>query len=120
MTEPIKNPIEVLPPQDFDSFMSPVVQEADITHVSKQIFNGLDIDLKSQVTDTEVKLLTKIKFLEARFGLENTKQLADSFLRMRVSLNRQSRREFVEVANGERKAKEGGWLARFMGQGGTQ
>lgn len=94
-------------------------QESNIKTVSKELFNNNAIDLKSEVTHDEINDLTRIRFLKEAFGISHTDSLIVSFLSLRVSKNRQSRREFIEALQTEnRNANQGGnFFSRLLGGG---
>lgn len=94
--------------------------DSNIKTVSKELFSSKDIDLKTEVSHNEINEITKINFLKARWGVDNIEVLTDSFLRLRVSKERKSRREFVETVQLEGRNQQGGsFLSRMFGGGGN-
>lgn len=94
-------------------------QDSTIKTVSKELFSSKDIDLKTEVSHNEINQIVKLNFLKARWQVDNIEVLTDSFLRLRVSKERKSRREFVETVQLENKnAQGGGWMSKLFGGGG--
>jgi hypothetical protein len=103
---------------DFEALLMPQEQQHDITAVSKEMFNAKDMDIKTELSDDEIKLLVRVRFLETKFQITNMQDAISNFFRMRASLKRQSRGEFVDVSQAERKSREGGnWLSKVFGNG---
>jgi len=96
-------------------------QENSIKTVSKELFNTNGIELKSEVDHDEINNITRLHFLKEKFGISNVDTLVSSFLRLRVSKDRKSRREFIEALQTEnRNSNPGGSLmARMFGGGGS-
>lgn len=111
--------ITTMPAKDLieDSLEFPLQDESDIKAVSKELFSGKEIDLRTQVSADEINLVTKIRFLEEKFGIKNVKPLLASFLNLRVSLDRKSRTEFIQAITGEQEKKnKDSWWGKFFGQ----
>lgn len=95
-----------------------VDQEHHVKSVSKELFNRENIDLKTEVSHDEINHVTKIRFLQDKFGVDNVDILLKSFLNLRVSKKRQSRREFIEALQTEnRNSQGGGFMSRLFGGG---
>lgn len=97
-----------------------VESENAIKSVSKELFNRGNIDLKSEVSHNEVNHISKIRFLDTTFGVKNMDSVIDSFLSLRVSLQRKSRHEFIDALQTERRNATGGnWVQRMFQRGGN-
>lgn len=93
--------------------------ETHIKSVSKELFSVGDIDLKTEVTHNEINAITKLRFLQNKFGVANINNLIDSLLSLRVSKARKSRREFIDSLQAERRNEQGGnFLSKIFGGGG--
>lgn len=95
--------------------------ESHATNVSKELFNSDKIDLKTEVSYNEINDLTRLRFLEKKFGLDNVDNIIESFLSLRVSLRRKSRAEFIQALQTENKREEGGnWFTKMFSRGGGE
>lgn len=93
-----------------------VETENQVKSVSKELFNRKSIDLKTDVSHDEINNLTRLRFLAERFNVKNVDLLTESFLSLRVSKNRASRREFIEALQSERREKQqGGFFSKLFG-----
>lgn len=83
--------------------------------IAKELFISDRIDLRTEVTKDEINLITKLRFLDKRLGLENVDLLLDSFLNLRVSLDRKSRGEFIRALtpNSAGEPPKSGWRRLF-------
>jgi hypothetical protein len=94
-------------------------QETHIKSVSKELFSVGAIDLKTEVTHNEINAITKLRFLENKYGVSNINTLINSLLALRVSKGRKSRREFIDSLQAERRNEQGGnWMTKLFGGGG--
>lgn len=97
-----------------------VETDSHVKSVSRELFNRSNIDLKTEVNHDEINQVTKIRFLEDKFGIANADVLIQSFLALRVSKERKSRREFVESLQTENKNAQGGFgqaISKLFGGG---
>lgn len=95
-------------------------QDNNIKSVSKELFSGEgEIDLKTEVSHDEVNMITKLRFLELKAELSNVDLLIDSFLKLRVSMARKSRQEFINALRSEDEGVQSSGvlskLKRFIG-----
>lgn len=103
-----------------NTLQSEVEQEHHVKSVSKELFNKENIDLKTEVSHDEINQITKIRFLQDKFEVANVNILLKSFLNLRVSKKRQSRREFIDALQTEnRNAQGGGFFSRLFTGGGN-
>ncbi len=97
-----------------------VRDETDIKAVSKELFSSEDIDVKTEVSYDEINMISKIRFLEHKFGIKNVGPLLKSFLSLRVSLARKSRKEFITGIRGEdanqQEEDRRGLMRRWLGK----
>lgn len=92
-----------------------------IKSVSKELFSGKEVSLKSEVSHDEINDITRLHFLKEKFGVSNIDVLIQSLLELRVSKDRKSRREFVETVTAEKKSADGSnFLSRALGLGAPQ
>lgn len=84
-----------------------VEQDNQVKSVSKELFNKVQIDLKTEVTHDEINNIARLRFLEDKYNVRNINTLIDSFLRLRVSKNRKSRQEFIQALQTETKNAQG-------------
>lgn len=99
-----------------DDLQSEVESEHHVKSVAKELFNKENIDLKTDVSHDEIMQITKIRFLETSFRVENVDVLLKSFLNLRVSKERKSRKEFVDTLQTENRNQQGmGFGAKLSG-----
>jgi hypothetical protein len=94
-----------------------VEEDNEIKAVSRELFTKKEIDVKTEVSYNEINQISKIRFLENKFEIKNVQPLLESFLSLRVSMNRKSRLEFIKAIKGEEDMAETrlGKLKRFFG-----
>lgn len=96
-----------------------VESDNNIKSMGKELFSSKDVDLKTEVSHNEINHLVRLQFLDSRFNIDNVGVLSKTFMRLRVSLERKSRREFVETVQLEnRNAQGGNFFTRLFGGGG--
>jgi flagellin-specific chaperone FliS len=78
--------------------MNEDVGKAGMRHLFEKL-NPKELMLKSHLTDNEIKKITKILFLAEQLELPQLRQMVDVFLRLRVSLNREGRKEVISALN---------------------
>jgi hypothetical protein len=101
------------------SLSQTVESENTIKSVSKELFTHSNIDVKTEVSHDEINNLTRLRFLRDRFNVQNVDTLTQSFLALRVSKDRKSRREFIEALQSENRSSQGGnFLSKMFGGGG--
>ncbi len=98
---------------------SEIESDSHVKSVSKELFTNNAIFLKTEVSHDEIPNITRILFLRDRFGVQNMDTAINSFLSLRVSKDRKSRKEFIESLQSEnRNAQGGGWVSKLFGQSG--
>lgn len=93
-----------------DNLSQTVETDSSIKTVAKELFNRTNIDLKTEVTHDEINQITKLRFLQVKFGVSNVDVLIHSLLGLRVSKNRKSRGEFVNIVQTENRNQQSGGL----------
>lgn len=73
-----------------------ITQEAVPQSISKELLSGKEIMTRTEVSHNDINNITRLAFLQDKFGLENVQILKESLLTLRVSKDRKSRKEFVE------------------------
>lgn len=64
----------------------------------KAVFSTNDIQVKSDLKETQIIPILKLYMFDDIYGCDITSKIADKFLTLAISKNRQSRKEFVELA----------------------
>lgn len=85
----------------------PVVSETHIKSVSKELFTDENIDLKTELKHDEINNLMRCSVLVDLFGITALENATHNFKRHRVSLNRQSRKEFTDSLQTENRNAQG-------------
>lgn len=93
--------------------------EHQVKSIGKEVFNTKDIDVRSDITHNEINHITKLRFWESKFGTD-VEHLVQSHLRLRLSKDRKSRGELVNIVQTEQRNAQGGiqW-GKLFGQGGN-
>ena len=73
-----------------------------------------NIDLRTDLSDHEIKCLTKIMYLQTLVNIPNINMLPVKFMRLKVSRNRKSRSEFVDTV--KVKQEPSGLFSRWTGR----
>lgn len=84
-----------------------VTSEHHLQTLSKELFSKFNIELKTELSHNEINHVTKLLFLNDRHMISNVDVLISSFLKLRVSKDRKSRREFVESLQTEARNQQG-------------
>lgn len=103
-------------------FGRPVETENSVKSVAKELFSNDVIDLKTEISHNEINNLTRLRFMQEKFRLQsggNLDHVIASFLRLRVSKDRKSRKEFIEALQTETRNSQGGsFMQKLFGGGG--
>lgn len=113
----IEHPIDGMTETLIESdLLQPVENDNQFRAASKELFNEKDIDTKTELSHDDITGVTKLRFLEERYGVRNIPILVNSLLTLRISKNRKSREEFIESLQAERRSKQGGSIMdKFKG-----
>src|SRR6056297_2067063 len=67
----------------------------------KELFDIIDIDVKTELSSEQVMIISRMRvysnFLKKKYGIKNFNNLIESFLKLQVSKDRSSRKEFVDA-----------------------
>lgn len=91
-----------------------VTSEHHLQTLSKELFSKHNIELKTEVSHNEINHITKLLFLQDRLLIDNVDVLISAFLKLRVSKERKSRREFVESLQTEARNQQGSGFMNSM------
>ena len=80
-----------------DLFDSAMQGDSEQFMIAKELFNGKEIDLKTELTDPEINAISKGEFLMGVCNIPALGIFLTAFKRHRVSLKREGRKEFVTV-----------------------
>lgn len=93
-------------------FGSEVGNDADIV---KELFNPADIEIKTELTDKEVKLISKLDLAAAITNSTQLKFILNKLQLHKVSKNRMSRTEVVQAIGGLKNMETGGSFMNNLG-----
>lgn len=100
-----------------DSLNQPLETSNSYKSASKELFTSKNVDVKTEVTHDEINNITRLRFLQARYGVRNVEVIIDTFLTLRVSMERKSRKEFIDALQSERREKIGGGFLKKLAGG---
>lgn len=86
-----------------DTLQQEVIQESNIKSISKELFAKTDLEVKTELTHNEINQITKLLFLQEKLLISDVRTLIQSFLSLRISKKRQSRKEFIESLQTEQR-----------------
>lgn len=95
-------------------------QDNDIKAISRELLSKHNIEAKTELSHDEIIFVTKLRFLENRYGVRNVHVLVESLETLRVSMDRKSRREFIDALQTENRNSQatgfwGGFKKMFTG-----
>ena len=90
-----------------DLFGSMMQGDSERLQIAKELFTAENIDMKTEMTASEVNSFARAEFIKEIFAQDSLSLFIDKFERLRVSMGRKGRAEFVECVK-ERKQDEGG------------
>lgn len=64
---------------------------------SKEIFSKENIEVKTDLSEEEISIIARLKFLCDELELDNFKKALTYLMELRVSKGRKSRKEFIEA-----------------------
>jgi predicted transcriptional regulator len=97
--------------ETLESFSFPIGQD---TNLNKEIIKKLfdldttkpkELNLKTELSDTELKIITKLELINETFKMPKLKNLIEEFKQLRVSLKRQGRNELISALKFEQDEK---------------
>jgi len=86
-----------------DSFNFPIGQDNNLNkEIIKKLFDldatkPKELNLKTHLSDTELKIITKLELINETFDMPKLKNLIEEFKQLRVSMNRLGRDELVKA-----------------------
>ena len=86
------------------SLFSPVqqvgnsVETEHLKEIVRQSYSKRDIQLKTDLTATQIELMTRMTLYQQRYKSKVMKSILTAFMEHRVSFKRQGRKEFIQVA----------------------
>lgn len=89
--------------ETLESYNFPINQD---TNLNREIIKKLmeldltkpkELNLKTHLSDTEIKIITKLELINETFKMPKLKNLIEEFKQLRVSLNRLGRIELVSA-----------------------
>lgn len=87
--------------------------------VVKELFNPKNPKVKSELTDREIKIISRLYSMSKLYyeprGTTLLKEVLDEFILERMSKDRKSRAEFVEAHKESKKNMENGFFNRLLG-----
>jgi len=63
---------------------------------SKELFSNKDIEVKTDLTEEEISIIARLKFLCDQFDLKDFRSVLIYFMELRLSKGRKSRKEFID------------------------
>ncbi|MEI6887617.1 MAG: hypothetical protein WCK31_05275 [bacterium] len=94
--------------------------ENNIKTVSKELFSKTNIELKTEIDHDEINNITRLQFLKEKFMISNVDVLVQNFLKLRVSKDRKSRKEFIDALQMEnRNSNAPSMMSKLFGGGGN-
>lgn len=95
-----------------DSISLPVNnQDFDLNKkIVQELFTTKQINLKTHLSDNEVKLITRLKMIGIIFGIPKMNTLTGEFKELRVSKDRLGRMELVKALNNDEDKNKNGRL----------
>ena len=104
---------EIIP----DLFSNMMQGDSEKLQIAKELFTEENIDMKTEMSDYEINIISRAVFMQEIFGLDAIGTFISKFERLRVSKMRQGRKEFVETVKNRDKEDSGMNLASLFKQG---
>jgi len=92
-----------------DPFQSLFDDENQGLQVVKELFSDTNIDMKTELSDNEIKNLCAIHFLAKEFKISYLDNYIERLLRLRVSKARKGRAEFIQAVKKEESGEVKGF-----------
>ena len=74
------------------------VETEHLKEIVRQSYSKKDIQLKTDLTATQIEILTRMSLYQKRYKSKVMQTVLNSFMELRVSFKRQGRKEFIQVA----------------------
>jgi uncharacterized protein (DUF1697 family) len=100
--------------ETLESFNFPIGQDQNLNkEIIKKLFDLnigdkekiKELNLKTHLSDTELKIITKLEFLNEVFEMPRLKNIIEEFKQLRVSLDRAGRNELVSALKFQQEEK---------------
>lgn len=83
--------------------------------ILKELFNGKNVKLKTQLSGDEISIVSRLYLMARITKRPYLHNILDEFITLRVSMDRQSRKEFVEAHKDRQTAQNKGLLGGLLG-----
>lgn len=77
--------------------------EDDTEKIVKELFSDKGLDFKTDLTHSQIVEICKLMHLSDKYRIRAIKPFVERFKTLKVSLNRQGRKEFIEALRQERE-----------------
>jgi len=84
--------------EKLESFLNKKVKDES---ESRELFSKEDIELKTDLTEEEISIIARLKFLCDELNLDNFRKSLTYLMELRVSKGRKSRKEFLDAIKKE-------------------
>lgn len=115
--------IEIVTKEDLEDIQDDDVEELEElfnnnseTSVLKELFNDKRFKTKTDVNDDEISIMSRLYFMSEITNRPKLKRVLDEFLILRISKDRQSRKEFVEAQKERNTENKAGFLQNLLGR----
>ena len=92
--------MEKATPEELMKQFSVLQTKNEIAEVLKELFKGANIDMITDLTPDEIRLVTRIYIIADMKKLESWKNGLNYYMKLVLSKNRKSRREMLEAVKG--------------------
>jgi len=100
-----------------DLFGNMMQGDSEQLQIAKELFTEENIDMKTEMTDSEINAFSRGEFIKEIFTLDSLGLFINKFERLRVSKTRQGRKEFVETVKNQEKDNGMSNFANLFKQG---
>lgn len=111
MTKPKEN---IAVPDLFSSMMQ---GDSEQLQIAKELFTEKSIDMKTELSKEEINIFSRAEFMKDILGLSSLEIFINKFEKLRVSMNRQGRKEFVETVKNKEPDNSGQQFAQMFKSG---
>jgi len=89
--------VRIMAFEDFVDLNQMENEESEFKRLINEFFNRKNIDLKTELSDNEIKEITRLILLSKILKIGDLKDFVEIFMNLRVSLSRQGRKEFISA-----------------------
>lgn len=90
-------------------------EEAEIVKVLKELFDEKKVEMISELSDDELRLITAMLVTSSQLKIPILSVVATKFMKLRLSTNRKSRHELLEAVKGYMAERRYGFMDKFRG-----